>query len=72
MSWDQIAGILTYIRREWEHTYDPVEPATVAKARAASPLRPTPYTKTCFAETTMSTVSAISRLRSAARTRPRC
>ena len=33
---DQIASILTYVRREWEHTASPVEPAEVAKIRAAS------------------------------------
>lgn len=31
---EQIAGILTYIRREWGHTASPVEPATVAGIRA--------------------------------------
>ena len=31
---EQIASILTYIRREWEHTAAPVEPSTVAKIRA--------------------------------------
>jgi mono/diheme cytochrome c family protein len=30
---DQIAAILTYIRREWGHEADPVEPAYVAKIR---------------------------------------
>jgi mono/diheme cytochrome c family protein len=29
----QLAAILTYVRREWEHTYDPVSPATLAKIR---------------------------------------
>jgi putative membrane-bound dehydrogenase-like protein len=29
----QIAAILTYARREWEHTADPVEPETVTKVR---------------------------------------
>ncbi len=36
---EQIAGILTYIRREWEHTLDPVEPATIKKIRAATAQR---------------------------------
>jgi mono/diheme cytochrome c family protein/glucose/arabinose dehydrogenase len=30
---EQIAGTLTYIRRQWEHTASPVSPATVAKIR---------------------------------------
>ncbi len=33
---EQIAGLLTYARRSWEHRGDPVEPADVAKARAAT------------------------------------
>jgi glucose/arabinose dehydrogenase/mono/diheme cytochrome c family protein len=33
LSDDQIASVLTYIRREWEHTASPVSPATVAKVR---------------------------------------
>ena len=33
---DEIAGILTYIRREWEHTAAPVEPATVQTIRSAT------------------------------------
>jgi mono/diheme cytochrome c family protein len=32
---DQVASILTYLRREWEHTASPVSPAEVAKVRAA-------------------------------------
>lgn len=30
---DQIAGVLTYVRREWGHSYPPVESATVKKIR---------------------------------------
>ena len=30
---EQIAGILTYLRREWEHNASPVSPADVAKVR---------------------------------------
>jgi glucose/arabinose dehydrogenase/mono/diheme cytochrome c family protein len=30
---DQIAAALTYIRREWGHTYDPISPAAVKKVR---------------------------------------
>ena len=33
---DQVSGILTYIRREWEHTGAPVEPETVKAIRAAT------------------------------------
>ncbi|MBL9142859.1 MAG: c-type cytochrome [Verrucomicrobiaceae bacterium] len=33
---EQIACILTYLRREWEHTASPVEPSEVAKIRAAN------------------------------------
>jgi mono/diheme cytochrome c family protein len=36
---EQVAAILTYIRREWEHTADPVEPATVKAVRAANSAR---------------------------------
>ena len=31
---DNLAAILTYIRREWGHTASPVEPATLSKIRA--------------------------------------
>lgn len=33
LSDEQIAGVLTYIRREWEHTASPVSEAVVAKVR---------------------------------------
>ena len=32
---EDIASILTYARREWEHTASPVSPAEVAKVRAS-------------------------------------
>ncbi|TCO90144.1 mono/diheme cytochrome c family protein [Chthoniobacter flavus] len=32
---EQVAGILTYIRREWEHTANPVSPSFVTAVRAA-------------------------------------
>ncbi|MCH8332304.1 HEAT repeat domain-containing protein [Candidatus Sumerlaeota bacterium] len=32
----QIAATLTYVRREWEHTADPVDAAAIAEARQAS------------------------------------
>jgi putative membrane-bound dehydrogenase-like protein len=36
---EQIAGVLTYIRREWEHNGSPVAPADVAKIREANKTR---------------------------------
>jgi mono/diheme cytochrome c family protein len=33
---EQLAAILTYLRREWEHTADPVEPETVKAIRNAT------------------------------------
>jgi mono/diheme cytochrome c family protein/glucose/arabinose dehydrogenase len=33
---EQIAAVLTYIRREWDHPYDPVSPAKVASVRKAT------------------------------------
>jgi mono/diheme cytochrome c family protein len=33
---EQIAGILTYLRREWEHDASPVEPETVQGIRTAT------------------------------------
>ena len=33
---DQVAAVLTYIRREWDHPYDPVSPAKVAEIRKAT------------------------------------
>ncbi|RFC44609.1 MAG: beta-propeller fold [Verrucomicrobia bacterium] len=33
LSDEQIAGVLTFIRREWEHNGSPIAPATVAKIR---------------------------------------
>ena len=32
---EQVAAVLTYIRREWDHPHDPVTPEKVAKVRAA-------------------------------------
>jgi mono/diheme cytochrome c family protein/glucose/arabinose dehydrogenase len=42
---EQIASILTYIRREWGHTASPVEPATVSKIRAATANRADAWTE---------------------------
>ena len=36
---EQISGILTYMRREWEHHAAPVEPETVKAIRAATSSR---------------------------------
>jgi mono/diheme cytochrome c family protein/glucose/arabinose dehydrogenase len=36
---EQIASILTYIRREWEHTADPIAPASVKSIREATAKR---------------------------------
>jgi len=41
---EQIAGVLTYIRREWEHTESAVTPQEVAKIRAATKSRTKPWT----------------------------
>ena len=40
----QIAGVLTYIRREWGHEAAPVETATVARLRADAKGRAQPWT----------------------------
>lgn len=34
LSDDEVANVLTYVRREWEHDAEPVTPADVAKVRA--------------------------------------
>ena len=36
---EDLAAVLTYVRREWEHTASPVSPAEVAKVRAADKSR---------------------------------
>jgi mono/diheme cytochrome c family protein len=41
----QLAEVLTYIRRAWGHQAGPVLPDTVARIRAASGARTTPWTK---------------------------
>jgi mono/diheme cytochrome c family protein len=41
---DQLASVLTYIRREWGQTGTPVEPAAVKPVRAAVATRPRPWT----------------------------
>jgi mono/diheme cytochrome c family protein len=44
LSDDQIAGVLTYIRREWGQTGTPVDPATVKSIRALTAGRTRPWT----------------------------
>jgi mono/diheme cytochrome c family protein len=41
----QIADVLTYVRREWGQRADPIDPATVAAIRAASAGRTRPWTE---------------------------
>lgn len=41
---EDIAAILTYVRREWGHGAEPVLPATIAKVRAATKGRTQPWT----------------------------
>jgi mono/diheme cytochrome c family protein/glucose/arabinose dehydrogenase len=41
---DQIAAVLTYIRREWDHEADPIEPALVNKIRTQESNRREPWT----------------------------
>lgn len=42
---DQIAGVLTFIRRSWEHTASPVTPALVAKIRQGDAHRAKSWTE---------------------------
>ncbi len=42
---EQLAALLTYIRREWDHPYDPVEPATIAKVRSLTKDRTEAWTE---------------------------
>ncbi len=41
---ENLAAVLTYVRREWGHTAAPVEPGTVARIRAESRDRVLPWT----------------------------
>jgi mono/diheme cytochrome c family protein len=45
LSDDEIAGLLTYIRREWEHNADPIQPEFVAKVRAETSTRQDAWTE---------------------------
>src|SRR5207245_9940387 len=42
---DQIAAILTFIRREWGHTADPIEPELVKTVRAETEKREEAWTE---------------------------
>ncbi len=44
LSDEQIAAVLTYIRREWGHTASPVAPADVAEVRGLTSTRTRPWT----------------------------
>ncbi len=44
LSDEDVAGVLTYIRREWDHGASPVQPAEVAKVRAAFASRTNAWT----------------------------
>jgi hypothetical protein len=41
---EQIASVLTYIRREWGHTASAVDPADVQEIRGLTKLRNKPWT----------------------------
>jgi len=41
---DQIASVLTYVRREWGQAGDPVEPGTIETVRAQTATRTQPWT----------------------------
>jgi mono/diheme cytochrome c family protein len=41
---EQIASVLTYIRREWGHEATPVDPAAVKAVRAVTADRTRPWT----------------------------
>ena len=41
---DQIAGVLTYIRREWGHTASAVAPEMVQEVRGLTKTRTRPWT----------------------------
>jgi mono/diheme cytochrome c family protein len=41
---DEIAAVLTYIRREWGHAASPIEPADVARTRTETTGRTRPWT----------------------------
>ena len=44
LSDEQIAGVLTYVRREWGQDASPVDPAVVKEVRALTAARTRPWT----------------------------
>ena len=44
LSDEQVAAVLTYVRRAWGHTASPVTPATIAETRKATASRTRPWT----------------------------
>lgn len=48
---ESLAAVLTYIRREWEHAADPVDPKTVSRLRTSSQGRTRPWTEEELLET---------------------
>jgi mono/diheme cytochrome c family protein len=45
LSDDEIAAVLTYVRREWNNVGTPVDPGEVAEIRGLSALRDRPWTR---------------------------
>ena len=45
MTSEELAAILTYIRRAWDHQADPIMPAMVTKTRDSTLDRQTPWTE---------------------------
>jgi mono/diheme cytochrome c family protein len=44
LSDDDVADVLTYVRREWENTADPVSPDAVRRTRESTAGRTQPWT----------------------------
>jgi mono/diheme cytochrome c family protein len=42
---EQLASVLTYIRREWGHTASPIDPSTIASVRKATEQRDEAWTE---------------------------
>ena len=42
---EQLSAVLTYVRREWQHTAEPVSPAELNKFRASSSSRTESWTE---------------------------
>jgi hypothetical protein len=45
LSDEQVAAVLTYIRREWGQAGSPIDPADVTRARRATAARTRPWTE---------------------------